>query len=74
MPDPIAAVIIILHLGSICGCLYCLYFVCFRWTALVQIYGHFDLAFWVNCIVTTFGIVALVVAATYLVIWDWTAN
>ena len=72
MPDQIAGVIV--DLGSICGCLYCLYFVCFRWPALIDTYGHFDLYFWVNCVVSVSGIVGSLLAVTYLAIWYSSAN
>ena len=42
-------------LGSLCGVLYCLYCVCFRWSQIQRDYGRISLTWWIAGVALSAG-------------------
>jgi hypothetical protein len=63
-------VVLIQPLGDLCGILYCLFLICFRWEQVRRKYGSLDLLFWQNYVMSVFSIGSSIVALAAWVVLD----
>lgn len=56
-------------IGVLCGELFCLYMVVFRWPRVERKYGRIDLLFWVQAVVLSFWFLAYLAEVGMWVVW-----